>query len=253
MATASFDKVLQVLDIVENASSGLSFDDIHAQLDAPRSTLYRYLKALADAGLIVSLPATGYTLGPRIAELDYKMRSSDPLIVSSKPVMAELVQAVPAVALLCRLYRDKVLCVHQEQNAGAPRSGYERGRARPLFRGAASRAILAYLPPRTIAKLFSDQAANAGELGAPERSLDELKLNLQRIRQRGWAHVEGQVTPGATGISAPIFEGGARVIASLSLTITRTSIAPQELNRIGERVAFCAGIITKAIEQRISA
>lgn len=250
MASASFDKVLQVLDIVESAGDGLSYDEIDAQLKVPRSTLYRYLKALADAGLIVSLPNTGYTLGPRIAELDYKMRSRDPLILSSKPVMAELVQSVPAVALLCRLYRDKVLCVHQEKATGDALSGYERGRARPLFRGAASRTILAHLPPRTIAKLFSDQATNGSELSAPEKTLEELKRNLQRIRQQGWEHVEGQVTPGNTGVSAPIFESGGRVIASLSLTITRTGIDLQELNRIGERVAFCAGIITKAIERR---
>ena len=48
----------------------------------PARTLYRYLKALTDAGLLSSLPGLGYVLGSRIIELDYKKiryrRSADP-------------------------------------------------------------------------------------------------------------------------------------------------------------------------------
>ena len=246
MGTGSFEKILQVLDILEESSTGLFFDEIHAKLDAPRSTLYRYLKALTDAGLIASLPNTGYTLGPRIAELDYKMRTLDPLVVVSRPVMAELVQAAPAVALLCRLYRNRVLCVHQEAHPDAMRSNYERGRPRPLLRGAASRVILAYMPSRTIAKLVEEQAEEfkAATLGD---SIVDVKAVLRKIRQKGWESVEGQVTPGATGISAPIFDGGDHIVGSLSLTLGRIAMAPAEVQRIAEKVVFCAAIISNAI------
>lgn len=249
MGTGSFEKILQVLDILEGSSSGLMFDEIHARLDAPRSTLYRYLKALSDAGLIASLPNTGYSLGPRIAELDYKMRTTDPLIVVSRPVMAELVQSTPAVALLCRLYRNNVLCIHQESHPNAMRSNYERGRSRPLLRGAASRVILAYLAPRTIARLYEEQPdefRKADLVG----SLAEVRAGLKQIRQRGWESVEGQVTPGATGIAAPILDSGDAVIGSLSLTMGRVRMEEADVQRIAERVSFCAGIITNAIKQQ---
>jgi DNA-binding IclR family transcriptional regulator len=246
MGSGSFEKILQVLDILEDSSTGLSFDEIHGQLDAPRSTLYRYLKALTDAGLIASLPNSGYTLGPRIAELDYKMRTLDPLVVASRPVMAELVQSTPAVALLCRLYRNSVLCVHQESHPAAMRSNYERGRSRPLLQGAASRVILAYMAPRTIARLYAEQADQfkAADLGD---SLAAVKAFLRKIRQRGWESVEGQVTPGATGVAAPIFDGRGHIVGSLSITLSRIRIDPDEVARIAERVVFCAGIITNAI------
>jgi DNA-binding IclR family transcriptional regulator len=249
MSTGSFEKILQVLDILEESSTGLMFDEIHARLDAPRSTLYRYLKALTDAGLIASLPNTGYSLGPRIAELDFKMRTTDPLVVVSRPVMAELVQSTPAVALLCRLYRNNVLCIHQESHPDAMRSNYERGRSRPLLRGAASRVILAYMTPRAIAKLYEDQPDEFREANLGT-TLAEVRAGLKKIRQRGWESVEGQVTPGATGIAAPILDSGGAVIGSLSVTLGRVKMEDADVQRIAERVAFCAGIITNAIKQQ---
>ncbi|MDB5761027.1 MAG: hypothetical protein JWQ21_22 [Herminiimonas sp.] len=249
MASVSFGKVLQVLDLVQESDTGLTFDEINAKIDAPRSTLYRYLKALTDAGLLVSLPNTGYTLGPVVAELDYKMRQHDPLIAVSRPVMAELVQSVTAVALLCRVYRAKVLCVHQEAHPDAMSSNYERGRARPLLRGAASRVILAHMPSRTIVKLFeadSDgfRTANLGN------TIQDVKATLRRIRQAGWESVEGQVTPGATGIAAPIFDSSRHIIGSLSLTMKGTGLDPKEINRIAGKVSLCAGIITNAVGRK---
>lgn len=249
MGTGSFEKILQVLDILEESSSGLMFDEINARLDVPRSTLYRYLKALTDAGLIASLPNTGYSLGPRIAELDYKMRTTDPLVVLSRPVMAGLVQSTPAVALLCRLYRNNVLCIHQESHPDALRSNYERGLSRPLLRGAASRVILAYLTPRAIARLYDEQADGFRDAGLGA-TLAEVRAGLKKIRQRGWDSVEGQVTPGATGIAAPILDSGDAVIGSLSVTLNRVRMEEAEVQRIAERVSFCAGIITNAIKQQ---
>jgi len=35
----------------------------------------------------------GFTLGPRIVELDYRMRQSDPLIGAARPVMTELARS----------------------------------------------------------------------------------------------------------------------------------------------------------------
>ena len=150
-----------LLDLFEESPSGWTFERIHSRLGYTRSTLYRYLKILSDAELLTSLPEAGYTLGPRIVELDHEIRAHDPIIRASRPVMLELVQEIPGIALLCRSYRNKVLCVHQERSTTEIESTYERGRTMPLLRGAASRIILANMPPRTIAALYEPAAATS--------------------------------------------------------------------------------------------
>jgi DNA-binding IclR family transcriptional regulator len=233
----SLERMLQVIDLIEANDRPVAPGDLMARLDLTRSTLYRYLKTLSETGLITSFPGAGFALGPRIAELDFRMRNRDPLIIASRPVMSELVAAIPGIALLCRRYRDTVLCVHQERGATSFVSTYERGLARPLFRGAASRIILAYLPPRVIERLHQQDKANGV-------SLAELRPELKEMRKRGWDLTESQVTRGVTGIAAPVFDSRGRILGSLSLTLGRTKIPASETERIAERVMFCARIVS---------
>jgi len=246
MSQTSHERMLGVLDLIEEGDGPLSSDVLAERLGLTRSTLYRYLKVLAAAGLVTSFPSAGYSLGPRVAELDYRMRTSDPLIIASRPVMAELVAAIPGIALLCRRYRDKVLCVHQEAHGAAFSSTYERGRALPLTRGAASRIILAHLPGRIVQRLHQEDPAGFAE-GGLGGDLNRVKAALKTMRQRGWDITESQVTRGVTGIASPILDERGSVLGSLSLTVGRTKLDQAEMEAVGERVLFCARIVSKAL------
>jgi DNA-binding IclR family transcriptional regulator len=245
---SSLAKMISVLDVIEASSDGLTLEEMMETMKMSRSTLYRYLKVLSEAGLIVSLPNFGYTLGPRVAELDLKMRTQDPLITASVPVMTELARTVPGVVLLCRKYRDKVLCVHQEGSSPGFRSGYERGQDRPLFKGSASRIILAYMEGRAIARLYAERSNEFAEAGLGS-TLEEVRAVLAQIRQAGWDSTTAQVTVGVTGIAAPVFDSKGTIAGSLSVTLGSASLRQNEIETVAERVKFCAGIVSQAISR----
>ena len=238
--------MLRVLDVVEAGPASMSFESVHAALGYTRSTLYRYLRTLTDAGLLTSLGDVGYALGPRIAELDCAMRDRDALIAAARPVMAELARFVPGIALLCRRYRDRVLCVHQDQGEARFTSAYERGRARPLLRGAASRIILAHLRPAAIARLHAADPAGFAASGLGH-DLPSVRAALRDMRTRGWDATSGQVTPGITGVAAAVLDNGGAVLGSLSVSVWRRNIPQADLLPIAERVRFCAAIVSKAV------
>lgn len=244
---SSLERMIGLLDLFDSGVHCWTVEQMHERFGYTRSTLYRYLKVLSDAELLTSLPDAGYVLGPRIVELDYEIRRHDPLIVASAPVMAELVSEISGIALLCRRYRDKVLCVHQAVSpAVAVQSTYERGRPLPLFTGAASRIILAYMPPQQLQRLYEKYSKEfaATKLGA---TLSEVRSVLKDMRQRGWHSTTGQVTPGITGVAAPIFDGAKNILGSLSLSIPDKHIDASRLAMISDRVSFCARIISQSM------
>jgi DNA-binding IclR family transcriptional regulator len=242
----SLERLIGLLDLFESEPRPWTFDALHARLGYTRSTLYRYLKVLSDAELLTSLPEVGYMLGPRVIELDYGIRAHDPLILASRPVMAELVRELPGIALLCRRYRNKVLCVHQERGDTTIQSTYERGKAQPLLRGAASRIILAHLPSAQIARLYDMQPQDFAAAGLG-RTLAQLRETLRRIRETGWDHTSGDVTPGVSGVAAPIFDTGGNVLGSLSITLPERGPQARRVEAVADRVTFCARVVSKTI------
>ena len=242
----SHERMLRVLDLFDLERAEWNFDALHAATGYSRSTLYRYLKTLTDFGLLTTLPGQGYTLGPRIIELDYQILMTDPLIHASRPVMVELVNGISGVCLLCRRYRQRVLCVHQETSTPEFRSNYERGRARPLLRGAASLAILCHYSSYRLKKLHEQEAEEFARVGLGG-SLAEVREGLRRMRAPGWVSTESQVTQGVTGVAAPIFDSSDEVVGSLSVTLPETRIAAERLDAIGERIRFCARIISNSL------
>jgi DNA-binding IclR family transcriptional regulator len=242
----SHERMLSVLDLFDLEHPEWSFDAIHAKLGFSRSTLYRYLKTLIDAGFLTTFPGRGYTLGPRVIELDYQILTTDPLIHVARPVMDELVSGFPGVALLCRRYRQKVLCVHQETSTNQVRSTYERGKARPMLAGAASLVILAHFSPYQLGKLYDEHPNEFLQAGLGD-SLPAVRDTMKRIRQKGWIHTEGQVNKGVTGVAAPIFDAKEEIIGSLSLTVPEASMKSDRVEAIAERVSFCARIISKSL------
>lgn len=244
----SFGKILAILDLIDEKALGWTFDDLHARLGYKPSTLYRYLKCLTDTGLLTSLPDLGYTLGPRIIELDYLLRRADPLLSAARPVMQELVAHFPGVALLCRFYRNKVLCVHQEFGKTSVQSNYERGKTRPLFRGAASVVILANLRANQLAALYKVRAVEFLEAGFGQ-TLREVKATLKPHRQRGWLVTRGEVTPSVVGIAAPIFDASGEIVASFSLTMPGPAPSDAQIIEVADKVTLFASITSRALSR----
>jgi DNA-binding IclR family transcriptional regulator len=240
------EKMLRILDLIAASNVPVTTEAITAAIGFTRSTLYRYLKVLTESELITSLPEAGFTLGPRIAELDYRMRRTDPLIAASRAVMAELSRSERGLVQLCRRYKDKVLCIHQERAEISLRSHYARGLARPLHRGAASRIILACLKSTTINRLYAALPEEFAEVGLGG-SVTEVRASLRQIRQQGWDVTHGQLTAGVTGVAAPIFDLRGEVLGSFSITVPSPNPSEIEQQRLIERIVFCTQIIQSTL------
>lgn len=196
-------------------------EEAAAALEVSLSTAYRQLSALMKAGLLDAVEGSkGYVLGPAIIELDRNIRMSDPLIIAAKPAMRWLAEQAPVacIVLLCRLYRDRVMCIHQEEKPGTGGEvSYERGRPMPLFRGAPSKAIIAQLPPRRLASIVADARAERSLPDGQAPDLEELRLELRQIRRQGFCITRAEVDKGIVGIAVPLPTARRGVAASLGI------------------------------------
>ena len=177
----SADRILSILDLFTEDRLEWTSDEMMIALGYSRPTLYRYLKSLRSMGFLSSLPNAGFTLGPRVVEMDFLMRKSDRLVCLGREHLLAICQKFQCSAQLVRWYNGKLLCVASENSTKNPISSYPRGRPMPLSRGAISKAVMANLPRRQLLPILE---ANFTELVAIKlgTTIDEMIAQLREIR-----------------------------------------------------------------------
>jgi len=237
----SITRVLGFLDLFTPDTPVWTVDLLVEHLPLGRATIYRYIRALCDAGFLVPVAGAGYVLGPRFIEFDRSIRLADPLLHIVPPVMAELRDVVNGGQLLCAFYGLRVLTVLQDKTDPAITMSMERGRPFPLFQGSPSRVILAHLPTyqlRNLALNHQPEIAAAG-LGT---NWAEFRDGLRAIRRTGYL-VASDIDKALVGISAPIFHAPGAVAASLCLVRTKENVTPEDAAMLGQlAVTACARI-----------
>ncbi len=212
---SQFAKVLKTLDLFSEDKTTLYAEEIADLLGVSRPTAFRYVKQLCETGLLTKL-AGRYALGARIIELDYRIRRSDPILLASKEKMKVLAGQTASTISLCSVYGDEIVQSHYEVFGGYPPMSLERGHPMPLFKGAAAAIILAHLAPARLKKIHEahktdkDVLAIAGDWPGFAR-------HYKQIRKIGYYISREEIDPGVIGISAPIFNDGKTVVASLVL------------------------------------
>jgi DNA-binding IclR family transcriptional regulator len=244
------NRLLAILNLFTVERSEWTVEEAAKEIGVAISTAYRYFRELSKAGFLDPFPGGKYILGPAVIENDRKIRLTDPLIKAGRPAMRRLISRSGSVgvALLCRIYRNCVMCVHQEPTVLPENTvGYERGRPMPMFRGASSKVIFANLPSRT-ARWFFDRYPEeiaAAELGS---DWETVKVNLRRIRRAGLHITRGEVDEGRVGIAAPVFGRDRVVIGSVTMAIPQSEATPEFIANISALVQAAACEIDAGLE-----
>jgi DNA-binding IclR family transcriptional regulator len=230
--------MLKVLDLFTEEAPALSAEQITSRLKYSRPTGYRYVRELVAAGLLVRM-ADGYALGPRIIELDWLIRTRDPVLTASRSAVQQLARSTGCDVTQMGLYGDRIVTIRHEPGAQPLEIGFDRGRPMPLFRGAPSKAILAFLPRARLERLY-------GKHGG--RGFARFAEEMQAIRKAGYAISFGELDVGKVGIGVPVFRRDRTVAGSLCLVLVAKQYDASRQAPLVQRLLEAAEKISDALE-----
>ncbi len=212
---SSLTRMLSVLDLFSKEHTALSADQIAEQLALSRTTCYRYIAELMQAGLLVS-SAGVYGLGPRIIQFDYRIRESDPLINCADELLSEAANMTHSVGLLTSMYNDQIINVHQTANGERVQLQYSRGKAVPTFRSSSSKVILANLKPARLKRLWGAHREDPDVL-ALGADWPSFSAYMERVRKNGYWVSRNELEANAVGLAVPVFFGPGDIAGSMTL------------------------------------
>ncbi len=240
--------LLTILQLFEQGRSVWTVEDIGTALGIPTSTTYRHVRALVQAGFLDPVTGAGYALGPGFIRYDRILRQDDQLIHVAEPVMQDLLARTSqrATAILCRRFKDCVMCVHEVQgDEPHEATSYERGVAMPMFLGATSKVILAHLPDRNLKSAYLDNEETIKKT-LKVRDWREFKDQFREIRRAGYALTDSEIAKGRIGLAAPISRGG-QVIAGISLVSVPHKTEKAKIDTYIAAVKNAAATISKGL------
>lgn len=245
-ADSSLVRLLAVLDLFSDLRPSWSAEAIAEALQVSLPTGYRYVKVLADAGLLQRSADSHYTLGPRIIVLDHFIRIADPVLQHAIPFMRELVAQTGLDCVLSGLYGQRVLDTHREFGTTPANLGYGRGRPRPLFLGAAPKVIHACFPPAQLHKLFDAQPEAIAAAGLPT-DWPAFRKHYAAIRKAGTYFSNGELEPHLAALAAPLQKADGTVLGAISLVSTVQRMAVIDLAKLTQLLRRAADDITSRV------
>ena len=213
---ASVERAGNVLFCLARAGAPRGVTGIASELGISKAVVHRILTSLLQRDLVTMDATTRlYSLGPSVLELAAAYRSQLDIRVLATETMRDLVATTGETSTLSILHNDRRVYVDQVTPNREVRMTVEVGASFPLHAGASSKAFLAWLP----------DDKQLGCLASPLEPLtdativdpQELRRELSRIRQQGFAVSLGERQAGAASVAAPLLDEQLSPVAVLSV------------------------------------
>ena len=239
---------LAVLTHLARQAAPVGAAAVARDLGLPRSTAYELLQALVSEGYVVHL-ADEHTYGLGLSALDLgaAYARQAPLARIARPVLAAMVDETGLHAHLSVLHgRDTLYLVEQRATRG-PTLVTDVDVRLPAHLTASGRAVLAALPASHVRALFPSSAALADRNGAGPRTLAELRAVLRRVRDRGWAEEDGEITEGLASVAVPVRDHLDYPVAAVALTFRADLVAAEHRAELASAAQGAATLISRRL------
>jgi DNA-binding IclR family transcriptional regulator len=237
------DRAVGLMRELSRADGPVGLRDLSRRVGLSPSTTRRILASLAHHGLCEQTPEGTYRLGLVLFELGSKVEADLDIRTRSLPALQHLVDQSHLTAFICIQRDDRAIAIERVDGRYAFSLALTVGGSLPLHAGAASRALLAWLPEDEALRLLDASPREA----FTERTLtepDEILADMREVRERGYAISDADVTPGVAAIGMPVFGH-----LDEDLPVAAVSIAglhPQVLGAERERLI---GLLREAAEE----
>lgn len=247
---ASLQKGIDLLFLFSEAEPSLSLQEIASRLKLPKSTSYRFVNTLRNAGLLVQDPESRrYRLGARLLSLQTAVVRPLDLRTLAVPYMRDLVERSKETAHLTERRGFMGVITEVIESPFLLRMAPKRGQTFMLYAGALCRAILAFLPPEEIDQILRATKLKPFTPNTPTMPT-AVKRKLQEVRSLGYAESLQEITPGACGMSAPVLGQDGWAIASIGISGPMQRLTAERRESLYEPVRKAGEALSAIIRQQ---
>ena len=214
----TLSRAVKILECFSPERPEMGVREVARMIELSSSATGRLMLAMKELGILNQNPATKtYSIGARSLAWAGVYLSTCDIRAVAMPYMEDLHRTTQETISLYILDGNERVCVERLESPQNVRIVARIGRRLPLYAGSAGKVFLAFLPETRREEILSTVTLSPFTTNTiTDKS--ELRSELERIREDGWAISHGEWMAEASGVAAPIFGQKEEVIGVLSIS-----------------------------------
>ncbi|MEW5921413.1 MAG: IclR family transcriptional regulator [Bacillota bacterium] len=221
----SVERVLTILEVMAGEGAPITVTELADKVNLKISTVHRLLSTLVHRGYVEQEDDNKYRLGLKLMEIGNSVLYYSDIRTVARPYLEELMERCNETVNLAILDDIDVVYIDQveSKNLIIVKMLAQVGNRGPVHCTSSGKVLLAFLPKEkmeeTISRLELVKYTNE-----TITDVDNLRKELKRVQQDGYAVDWGEREEHVRCIAAPIFNYEGRAIASVSISGPSTRI-----------------------------
>jgi DNA-binding IclR family transcriptional regulator len=228
----SVRRAITILEYLAEAEEPKELAAISHDLALNKSTVYRFLATLAEAGYVRQESDTGrYALGSRVAWLAAKFLETVDIRELARPILKELAQESGETIHLGILDRDEVVYTDKINGRQALQMASRVGSRMPVHSTALGKVMLADLSESQWQRYVSEIGLTPytpNTIVAPEAFFE----HLRQVQGQNYSIDNVENEEGVRCVAAPIRDHTGKTIAALSISGSTITMTPEKVESL---------------------
>lgn len=242
--STSVTKAFRIVELLAaKPNGGLSLAELSLQLGMPKSTTHRYLATLIALGLTERDGADRFRLGTKVVELAGSFLANSDLRTEGNAILDELAAKTGETVHLAVPSGGEVVYIAKVESIHALRMYSHIGARLPMHSTSLGKAIMAHLPAERIDEiLLTPMTARTPRTITSPR---ELTLELEHIRQQGFAIDDEENETGVCCVGAAVLDYMADPVAAVSISGPNNRMSRERCVTLGPMVRDAAMSVSR--------
>lgn len=215
-AVRSVNRAFDLLELFLEGRRPIGVAEAARLSGMPKSTVFRLLRTMEGRGYLARDAEERFLLTERLFHTPASQAEPD-LPQIAQPVLEGLRDTCGETIGLHRLDGDERHCIAAAEGVRTLHTSGRIGSRAPLYSGASSRAIMAFLPVKRWEEIVQRTGLaplTANTITDPLR----LRAELVKIRASGYAVSHGEWVDGISSVAVPLFDPVGTVIGSINVS-----------------------------------
>jgi len=244
----SIDKVLDLVEFLSANEQEIGISEISKKLNMGLSTTHRILTTLKSRGYINQNEQTAkYRLGIKLFELGCAVQNTAQLVEIAKSYLRQLSKITNETLNIAVLEDKEVIYLDTINSPEILRTEIRPGTRTPAHCTALGKALLASLSDWEFKNLYKNDEPLSSLTSNSISSLEELKKQLKKIKEQGYAVDREEYKIGINCIGVPVFGRNGEAIAAISITGPASRFNLSEMRKVRSKLISTAKEISNQI------